>query len=197
MVLLLWFFMASLLFSSLVILLRIPSKYKPRSNCPAPRGILERRQNKSRGDVTTAKAFLSYRHSRTQSGVVKVNWGVIITSDYSNKAKSLCFPGEDNIRKWDSLVSAWPELDMKDPNDRPMVRRLHAGATGVLDHFDVISLSALEQDSVLWTQNSRLSPAELSRCSWKRWEEEQVPSMCWICWLLTVYEGVLCLEVVS
>lgn len=52
MVLLLWFFMASLLFSSLVILLWIPSKYKPRSNCPAPRGILEKRKNKSRGDVT-------------------------------------------------------------------------------------------------------------------------------------------------
>lgn len=40
MVLLLWFFMASLLFSSLVILLLMPSKYKPRSNCPAPRGML-------------------------------------------------------------------------------------------------------------------------------------------------------------
>jgi len=41
MLLLLWLFMASLLFSSLVILLLMPSKYKLLSNCPAPRGILD------------------------------------------------------------------------------------------------------------------------------------------------------------
>lgn len=40
-VLLLWFFAASLLFNSLVILLLMPSKYKHRSNCPAPKGILK------------------------------------------------------------------------------------------------------------------------------------------------------------
>lgn len=39
--LLLCFFMASLLFSSLVILLLMPSKYKTLSNCPAPKGILD------------------------------------------------------------------------------------------------------------------------------------------------------------
>lgn len=42
-VLLLWFFIASLLFSSLEILLLMPSRYTARSNKPAPNGMLEGR----------------------------------------------------------------------------------------------------------------------------------------------------------
>ena len=51
--LLFWLFITSLLFSSRVILRLIPSRYKPRSNCPAPRGILRERKKKTfKGPIT-------------------------------------------------------------------------------------------------------------------------------------------------
>lgn len=44
----------------------------------------------------------------------------------------------------DSLVSSWPEFDLKDTNDRPMVRGLDVRAAGIHECFYVISLPAPE-----------------------------------------------------
>lgn len=52
----------------------------------------------------------------------------------------------------DSLVSAWPEFDLKDADDGPMVGGLDAGAARVLHDLYVVGLSAPEHDAVLWTQ---------------------------------------------
>lgn len=53
------------------------------------------------------------------------------------------------MESWDSLISARLDFDLKNSNDRPMVRSLNVGAASVFDHFYVLSISALEQYSVL------------------------------------------------
>lgn len=51
---------------------------------------------------------------------------------------------------WNGLISARLDFDLKDSDDRPMVRRLNVGAACVLDHLYVLGVSALEQNPVLW-----------------------------------------------
>lgn len=53
------------------------------------------------------------------------------------------------MESWDSLISARLDFDLKNSNDGPMVRSLNVGAASVFDHFYVLSISALEQYSVL------------------------------------------------
>lgn len=84
----------------------------------------------------------------------------------------------------DSLVSPWPEFDLEDPDDGPVVGRLDAGAAVVFDHLDLCGVPALEQDSVLWTETQKTSDPLLTVTCPARGG-------------LTVYDGVLCLEVVS
>lgn len=117
MVLLLWFFMASLIFSSLVILLLMPSRYKPLSNFPAHKGMLKKK--------TTHE--LNVKH----------------------KALNECRKKKNENKPWDSLISARLDFDLKNSNDGPMVRCFNVGAASVFDHFYVLSISALEQYSVL------------------------------------------------
>lgn len=114
MVLLPWFFMASLLFSSLVILLLMPSKYRPRSNCPAPRGILNNTHKKANVAHQTCEAkikerqllnswfeYRALRISRVKGQKVRFlpSWHLKITTTYLQKFNKLLFINSSNSSK--------------------------------------------------------------------------------------------------
>lgn len=97
---------------------------------------------------------------------------------------------------WNWLISARLDFDLKDSDDGPMVRRLNVRAACVLDHFYVLDVSALEQYSVLWKEiwhcwHSKDAQVKINFRS--HVYETDLAGLFW----RTVYEGVLCFEVLS